>query len=63
MLWIKNAYSKFEYLYPSLLMKIPTIQFILIILQKLTHSFEIVCWLWNKVRQISFFYIDLTKDF
>ena len=68
MLWIKNAYSKFEikvmaeYLYPSLLKKIPPIKFILENFEKLTHSFEIFRWLWNKVRQISFVYIDLTKD-
>ena len=68
MLWIKNAYSKFEikemaeYLYPSLLKKIPPIRFVLENFEKLTKDFEILWWLWNKVKQISFVYIDLTKD-
>ena len=68
MLWIKNAYSKFEiremaeYLYPSLLKKIPPIKFVLENFDKLTQDFEILWWLWNKVKQISFVYIDLTKD-
>ena len=68
MLWIKNTYSKFEikemalYLYPSVLKKIYPIRFVLEKFEKLTYSFEIFWWLFNKVRQISFVYIDLTKD-
>ena len=68
MLWIKNAYSKFEIslmaesLYPSSLKKIFFIGFVLERFEKLTHSFKILWWLFDKVRQISFVYIDLTKD-
>ena len=68
MLWIKNAYSKFEikvmaeYLYPSLLMKISPIRILLKMFKKLKQRFQIVWWLWNMVKKISFVYIDLTKD-
>ena len=48
MLWIKQFYSKFEisvmaeYLYPSLLMKIPPIRFLLKIFQKLKQSHQLL---------------------
>jgi len=68
MLWIKNAYSKFEisvmaeYIYPSFLLVIHPIKFVLKTLLKLKQSNQIIWWLWNMVKKISFAYIDLTKD-
>merc|ERR1712020_538926 len=67
-MWIKNTYLKYEIekmaekLYPSLLKKIYPIRFVLEKFEKRTHRFEIFWWLFNKVRQISNMYIDLTKD-
>ena len=68
MLWIKNNYSKFEisvmaeYLYPSLLKKIPPIRFVLENFGKLTEGYQIVWWLFNLTQKVAFSYLDLTKD-